>query len=167
MGPKKLKIVNLNIRTPDLRQTLLINRAKEPYQRYWGMPHSRIDVRELPEEAAVRALRETIGIETEITAPAGFCSESIYENSREIWDFDIYYFNFTAEEDILLPKNKEGGFRWFWDSLLRGKNIVPSDSAMMGVLNGDYKKRRIAVNKEENRYELSVFAKLESWKNGY
>jgi len=152
-----MNIVNLCIQRPDLRQTLLINRIKEPYQNYWGMPGGKIKREELPEEAAVRELSEETGIEAEICAPSGFCFETIYENNKAIFDFKIYFFKFITAKDISNHNSQEGELKWFWDSFLNGKAIIPSDPLMIKAFRKEYQRCRSVVTKKGDRYEQDIF----------
>jgi 8-oxo-dGTP pyrophosphatase MutT (NUDIX family) len=158
-----LRIVNLHIRTPDLRKTLLINLIKAPYRGYWGMPAGKIEKRESPEEAAVRELFEETGIEANLTPCSGFCSESIYEKSRKIFDFDIYFFNFTTDKDVSGHNSKEGELRWFYGTQLMGSRIIPSDWRMMRAFEREYKRMRSSVVKEGDVYTQSTFGEIGEW----
>ena len=68
-----LSIVNICIQTPDLRKTLLINRIKEPYLGYWGMPGGKIKQGELPQVAAQRELFEETSSSAKLGKVDGRC----------------------------------------------------------------------------------------------
>lgn len=152
-----LQIVNLCIKTPDLRKTLLINRIKEPYQGYWGMPGGKIENNELPREAAKRELFEETGINAQIGNVDGRCREIIYESSRKIMELDIWYFNILSEDNIFQFENKEGELKWVYDTFLKSSSVIPSDYPMMQQFAKGYSEVQSRVIKEGSRYNLDMF----------
>jgi len=72
-------VVNGIILKPDDNAFLLIQRAKEPFKNYWGLPGGFISYEEDPKAALLRELKEELGIETRIRKILGTFNE-IYLN---------------------------------------------------------------------------------------
>jgi 8-oxo-dGTP pyrophosphatase MutT (NUDIX family) len=152
-----LQIVNLCIQTPDLRKTLLINRIKEPYQGYWGMPGGKIKSAEIPRVAAERELFEETGIIAKLGKVDGRCHEIIYENGNKKIELDIWYFQLISDKNISHFKSKEGELRWVFDTFLKSSRMIPSDYPMMQQFSRGYSEVNSRIIKNGPDYKLDMF----------
>ncbi len=114
-------------------RVLLGRRAREPFVGVWEIPGGFVDRGEHPVEAAVRELREELGIGVELTALLGtYLEQSAYGECLEI----TCYLGRTADEPAPDPA-EVSGWAWFEPADLpdemAGRDRERLDDWMAGV----------------------------------
>ena len=89
---------------------LLARRAKEPYAGWWEVPGGFVELGEHPTEAAVREVREELGIEVELTGLVGIYLEvSGFGEQLQVTVYEA-----TTEAAVCVPDPAEvADWRWF------------------------------------------------------
>ncbi len=121
-----INVVNLCILRPNLKEILLIQREKEPYKNYWGMPGGKCESNERTDLAGARELKEETGIRRKPRFPMGLCYERVWERGEVIYAFSINFIRFVTNAKVR-RKNSEGELRWFKLSELERIKVIPSD----------------------------------------
>lgn len=61
--------------TDEQDRVLLIRRGHEPFREVWSLPGGKVDAGETVEQAAVREVKEEVGVDVELTSLVGVYSE--------------------------------------------------------------------------------------------
>lgn len=106
---------------------LLIKRGKDPFKGLWGLPGGKIKFGEHIDEAAVREIKEEIGIESIFESIKGVVSEKINEDKKTTDHGLIFVCKLSPIHHISLEN--EDSLKWFdLDKIKIFKDkIIPSD----------------------------------------
>ena len=99
-------------------RVLLSRRAHEPFLGVWEIPGGFVDRGEHPVDAAVRELREELGIDVELTALLGtYLEQSAYGECLEI----TCYLGRSTEEPVANPAEVS---EWGWFTLVEAPETM-------------------------------------------
>ncbi len=105
-------------------KVLLLYRAFEPWKNHWDVPGGFCDWGEHPKDAAVREVREELGLEVELSGLLGMWMDTYGEGEDPDSTLNIYYLarwpGGTAP-DLVLDEDEASRAEWF------GPEELPSD----------------------------------------
>ena len=106
---------------------LLVEEAKGPYSKRWGLPKGFVESGELPSNAAIRELEEECGITGEVVGIISM-RERVKQNRTGLF---ISYLVEPKSIDITLNSNEISDFGWFSREDL--ESVVWVSSAMQSI----------------------------------
>lgn len=106
---------------------LLVRRAKEPFRGWWDIPGGFCEATELPEEAAVREVREETGVHVEITGLVGMWMDR-YDGDGEPQDtLNVYFLARPVGSPVVDPDAAEvGEAAWFTPEAIPERIAFPN-----------------------------------------
>lgn len=142
----------------DKNDILLIQRKKDPYIGFWGLPGGKIELGEHIEDTAIRESKEETGLDVNFVAIRGIISEIINKE-----DGKDHFINFICEvkpKKRMFKESTEGNLKWVNFDKLQEEKLIPSEWSIIKEFLINKKKinvHRIHVKKDGEKYELESF----------
>jgi acetyl-CoA carboxylase carboxyl transferase subunit beta len=114
----------------DHDKVLLIQRNRAPYHGLWTLPGGRLEPGETPEEAAVREIREELGLTCYRLMPV--CRMWLGPDRR----FLLQVFATEAFEGVVVPSAEIADYRWVTAD---GFGTLRTTSDLGGVIEGAFR----------------------------
>jgi 8-oxo-dGTP diphosphatase len=127
---------------------LLLKRNSGDYQGLWALPGGKIELTEHVKEAALREVREEVGIECQFISFLGIVSEHLMEANVVTSHLLLHVCELEPLSNVI-TKNVAGEARWFDLSKLDSlkDEIIPSDLLMI---------QRMLIDNEGTYYDCVI-----------
>ena len=139
-------------------QVLLLQREREPYRGYWGLPGGKFAFGEDVAAAALREGREETGLELALNRIRGVATEVIAGPDGSPEAHFVMFVVDLAPVGGRLSASEEGRLRWTPLSAIGERDIIPSDRWMLDhfvLCQGQLAVPHLCVQRSQTgRYEL-------------
>ena len=90
---------------------LMLNRNKEPFHGFWGLPGSKLSSTDYILEGAVKALTEDTGLDCDAQLKGLFSSKTFIGNEFA-YNHQLFVIHATNPRGTLIETTKKGAYTW-------------------------------------------------------
>lgn len=114
-------------------QVLLINNMamRDPNKSYWGFPKGHIDSKESSKDAAIREVREEVGLEVEVLEKLGDSRYIFTKDKEKVFKVVVMFLMKASDDELKILEEELMGAEWFDPKIALDKLSFKQDKDLL------------------------------------